>query len=98
MNRARLLESIIRIHGGSTTLGQIIRVCEGEKYFSLRHRFTAAASELRKDLESRDPMETLVWTKGKTPSKGCYSILPARVVDGLVSVEPKQMVFGGTEL
>lgn len=102
MNRALRLEKIIRYHGGSTSLAQIIRSIEvrmtnnldeedARGWKGLRHRFSAAVSELRADLESRTPMESLLWTKGKTPGKGLYSIVPAERKDGKVVITPRQL-------
>lgn len=92
MNRSQRLRVIFRRFDDSPTLGQLIEATREDG--GLAYKLTAAISELRDELEASQPMETVVWRRGKTPSQGVYTILPAEVRNGMVVAIPRQLTFG----
>jgi hypothetical protein len=74
-NRAQRLEEVLVSMGHKATLGCLILEIEARGYMDVRHRFSAAASELRADLRTRPVPHDLRWTRGATPALGLYEII-----------------------
>lgn len=73
-NRAQRLERIINSFGGKAYLYQILG--EIREDGGLVYKLTAAVSELREDLRTRNPAKDIVCHKGETPSMNLYAIEP----------------------